>query len=153
MVKRNHMKKRIFFRLSLGLLFLISSFSLLSEELREPLTLEQLEILQDLTPGETSSIETEEMFEDFVTFSEDDARIRECEEELKADRRECIFGYTVFSSTPSTYALSSDSPVPPSYTLGPGDQLKIEYYGNKNLSKEGYITRTGSLHLPLLGPV
>ena len=31
--------------------------------------------------------------------------------------------------------------------------MKIEYYGNENLSKEGYITRTGSLHLPLLGPV
>jgi len=37
--------------------------------------------------------------------------------------------------------------------LGPGDKLSIEYFGNENLTKEGFIGRTGVLHLPLLGPV
>ena len=147
------MKKSHFFRFNLGLFLLTSSLCLFSQEQSEGLTIEQIKILQELTPGDETTAETEVMFKDFVTFTEDDARIKECEKELKANKRECIYGYTVFSSTPSTYVLSSDSPVPPSYTLGPGDQLKIEYYGNENLSKQGYITRTGTLHLPLLGPV
>ena len=65
----------------------------------------------------------------------------------------CVFGYDLFRSAPTTFALSSDIPVPPSYTLGPGDELRIEYYGNENFTKQGYITRTGTLHLPILGPV
>ena len=89
----------------------------------------------------------EQDYQEFLTIKEDERRKEECE------NQECVFGYSLFSSVPLTFALSSDVPVPPSYTLGPGDQLKVEYYGNENLTKEGYITRTGTLHLPLLGPV
>ena len=131
---------------------MIIGLPLVTEE-GEGLTLEQIRVIQELTPGEESAAETEASYQEFLTFREDETRKVECETEKTAGRRECIFGYTIFTSTPSTYALSSDVPVPPSYVLGPGDQLKIEYYGNENLSKEGYITRLGSLHLPLLGPV
>lgn len=65
----------------------------------------------------------------------------------------CIYGYDFFRNTPTTFALSSNVPVPANYTLGPGDKLKIEYFGNETIAKEGYITRKGVIHLPLLGPV
>ncbi len=146
------MKKNSFFKFSVSLFLLTTGFFLLAEE-NIDLTLEQIKVLQEITPGEQTADETEKNFTEFLTFKEDLARKQECERKLLEDSRECIFGYTIFTSVPSTYALSSDVPVPPSYVLGPGDQLRIEYFGNENLSKEGYITRTGSLHLPILGPI
>ena len=66
---------------------------------------------------------------------------------------DCIYGYDLFNTTPSTFSLASDVPVPPDYMLGSGDKLSIEYFGNESRTKEGFIGRTGVLHLPLLGPV
>ena len=37
--------------------------------------------------------------------------------------------------------------------LGPGDKLKVEYYGNNRDQFEGFISRSGFLKLPLLGPI
>jgi len=65
----------------------------------------------------------------------------------------CIYGYNLFTTTSTTFSLVSDVPVPPDYMLGPGDKLSIEYFGNENMTKEGFIGRTGVLHLPLLGPI
>jgi len=114
----------------------------------EELTPSQMKALKELSQQTDAELtDDEQNYQEFLTFKEDERRKGECEQ------RECIFGYSLFSSVPLTFALSSDVPVPPSYTLGPGDELKIEYYGNENLSKEGYITRTGTLHLPLLGPI
>lgn len=146
------MKTESFFRFNIYIFFLIAS-PLIFTQVQEGLTLEQIKVLQEITPGEQTADETEKSFQEFLTFREDESRKVECAAKLTANQRGCIFGYSVFSSIPSTYALSSDSPVPPSYVLGPGDQLRVEYYGNENLSKEGYITRTGTLHLPILGPV
>ncbi len=65
----------------------------------------------------------------------------------------CIFGYELFNKTPTTFALSTDSPVPPDYILGPGDEVKIEYFGSESRSEAIYINRSGFIKLPLLGPV
>ena len=142
------MKKNSFFKFGTVFFLLLSSIFLSSEE--ETLTLEQIRVLQELTPGEQTLEDTERDFQEFLTFKVDRERERECSE---GTANPCVFGYSIFTSVPSTYNLSSDVPVPPDYVLGPGDQLRVEYYGNENLSKEGYITRTGTLHLPLLGPV
>ena len=42
---------------------------------------------------------------------------------------ECIFGYDFFNSTPTTFALSSNVPLPTDYTLGPGDKILVEFFG------------------------
>ena len=39
---------------------------------------------------------------------------------------DCIFGYDFFQSTPTTFALSSNVPIPTDYTLGPGDKILVE---------------------------
>ena len=65
---------------------------------------------------------------------------------------DCIFGYSFFNTTPTTFALSSNVPLPTDYILGPGDKILVEYFGNNSNKKEGYISRDGKFNLPLLGP-
>ena len=65
---------------------------------------------------------------------------------------DCIFGYDFFNSTPTTFALSSNVPLPTDYILGPGDKILVEFFGNNSQQKEGYISRSGRFNLPLLGP-
>ena len=65
----------------------------------------------------------------------------------------CIFGYNFFNSTPTTFALSSNVPIPTDYTLGPGDKILVEFFGTNSEKKEGYISRLGTFNLPLLGPI
>ena len=65
----------------------------------------------------------------------------------------CIFGYDFFNSTPTTFALSSNVPIPTDYTLGPGDKILVEFFGTNSEKKEGYISRLGTFNLPLLGPI
>ena len=65
---------------------------------------------------------------------------------------DCIFGYDFFNSTPTTFALSSNVPLPTDYILGPGDKILVEFFGTNSTEKEGYISRSGTLNLPLLGP-
>ena len=139
------MNKNYISKLCICLFTLTISLSINSEQELTPSEKMAIKEFSDLTESELTDEEKE--YQEFLTIKEDDRRKAEC------SSRDCVFGYSLFSSVPVTFALSSDVPVPPSYTLGPGDQLKVEYYGTENLTKEGYITRTGTLHLPLLGPV
>ena len=139
------MKKHYLLKFCVFLFSLTSCLEIYSEEELTPSQRMALKELSGQTGEELS--DDEQSYQEFLTIKEDERRMGECEE------IGCVFGYSLFSSVPLTFALSSDVPVPPSYTLGPGDQLKVEYYGNENLTKVGYITRTGTLHLPLLGPV
>ncbi len=109
----------------------------------DDLTIEEIQELQEARLGE-SVIKEEEKFLEIQTSA-----IREDEEECK----ECIYGYELFNDIPTTFALSSNVPVPQDYTLGPGDKLKIEYFGNNKDKKDEYITRNGNIKLPLLGPI
>jgi len=144
------MNKNYFFKFNLSLVLLCG---VIAVESANELTSDQIKVLQEIAPNAATPEDTEKYFTEFATFTESEARKEECAQLIDNGERPCIFGYAIFGSVPSTYALSSDIPVPPSYTLGPGDQLRIEYYGNENFSGESFITRSGSLHLPLLGPV
>ncbi len=75
------------------------------------------------------------------------------EEDACSVDEKCIFGYELFNKTPTTFALTTDSPVPVDYILGPGDEVKIDYFGNESRSEAIYINRSGFIKLPLLGPV
>ena len=107
-------------------LFLLGSSPFISSQ--DEITAAQLEALQNLSNSQTG---TGEQYEEVYTYEgpktltniEDQEKITECTSE------ECVFGYTLFNASPSTFVLSSNVPVPPSYTLGPGDQLIIEYFG------------------------
>lgn len=69
---------------------------------------------------------------------------------------ECIYGYEIFKFAPSTFSPSNNIAIPATYVLGPGDKIKINYYGvNASSSNkyEKFITRDGNLILPKVGPI
>ena len=43
---------------------------------------------------------------------------------------ECIYGYEIFKYAPSTFSPSNNIPLPSSYILGPGDKIKLNYFGS-----------------------
>jgi len=63
------------------------------------------------------------------------------------------FGYDMFSTTPRTFTQASDVPVPPEYTLGPGDTLQLQLVGGKSGEYALVIGRDGRIMVPDVGPV
>ena len=64
-----------------------------------------------------------------------------------------FFGYDYFIDAPTTFAPVTDIPIPPDYTLGPGDEIKIILFGNKNKQYTLQVTRDGDIFLPEIGPI
>jgi protein involved in polysaccharide export with SLBB domain len=64
-----------------------------------------------------------------------------------------IFGASIFSSAPSTFAPVDQIPVPSNYVVGPGDELQIQIYGQINQSGRYIVDRSGSIAVPEVGPV
>lgn len=64
-----------------------------------------------------------------------------------------VFGASLFAGNPTTFAPVNDIPIPTDYILGPGDQLKIQLFGNKSAEYQLVIDRNGSVALPEIGPV
>jgi polysaccharide export outer membrane protein len=63
------------------------------------------------------------------------------------------FGYGLFANSPTTYAPATDIPVPPEYTIGPGDAVKIQLIGNVKATYKLVVGRNGEINFPELGPV
>jgi len=63
------------------------------------------------------------------------------------------FGYELFSRRVSTFAPSTDVPVPAGYIVGPGDQLNVQLYGSRNRNLKLVVGRDGRLNFPELGPI
>lgn len=63
------------------------------------------------------------------------------------------FGYDLFSNVPTTYAPATDIPVPPEYTVGPGDAVKVQLIGNVKANYTLVVGRTGEIRFPDLGPI
>jgi len=63
------------------------------------------------------------------------------------------FGYELFEGKPSTFAPVTEVPVPMNYTLGPGDQIRIQLWGNENQQFSLTVSRDGTIDMPKRGPV
>jgi len=63
------------------------------------------------------------------------------------------FGYDLFSGTPTTFAPDNDIPVPNDYVLGPGDTLRVQFYGQENDAYSLVVTRDGNISFPRLGSI
>jgi len=128
----------------------------------------QMSLLDNLPPDQRESVlmkmrqadelgeELEETFEKIKTFTDRPERKTLSEEEMiehEKKSRNWVFGYEQFQSSPTTFAPASNVPVPPNFTLGPGDKLSIEYFGNDEAKEMAYISRAGTFNLPLIGPV
>ncbi|WP_100641491.1 SLBB domain-containing protein [Marinobacter salexigens] len=63
------------------------------------------------------------------------------------------FGYELFEGKPSTFAPVTEIPVPANYTLGPGDELKVQLWGNENRQLSLMVSRDGTIDMPQRGPI
>jgi protein involved in polysaccharide export with SLBB domain len=64
-----------------------------------------------------------------------------------------IYGMSLFSKVPSTFAPLDMAPVPSDYVIGPGDELRIRAWGQVNFQTNVRVDRSGEIFLPQIGPV
>ena len=63
------------------------------------------------------------------------------------------YGYDLFDQAPSTFAPTTDVPVPSDYVVGPGDQFTVQLYGSQNKTIRLTVGRDGHVSFPELGPI
>ena len=75
--------------------------------------------------------------------------------DIKAAGDEALrpFGYDLFTDVTSSFAPATDVPVPSDYILGPGDQLRVQLFGNTNRVQTFTVGRDGQISFPQIGPV
>ena len=64
-----------------------------------------------------------------------------------------VFAADLFRHIPSTFAPLDMTPVPSSYLIGPGDELRIRLWGQVNFQANLRVDRTGEIYLPQIGQV
>jgi protein involved in polysaccharide export with SLBB domain len=64
-----------------------------------------------------------------------------------------IFGASLFSNVPDTFAHLDDIPVAANYVLGPGDELRIQLYGQVNQQLNAVVDRNGDISFPTVGTI
>ncbi|WP_350635015.1 SLBB domain-containing protein [Pseudoalteromonas sp. GW168-MNA-CIBAN-0100] len=77
----------------------------------------------------------------------DEERFKPKADELKP------YGYELFAGEPTTFMPSENAAVSDTYIVGPGDQLKINFYGKESESFEVIVDREGRISIPDLSPV
>jgi polysaccharide biosynthesis/export protein len=63
------------------------------------------------------------------------------------------FGYELFEGAPVTFAPATDVPVPADYVVGPGDEVRVQLFGNESAIHHLVVNRDGSLNFPRIGPI
>lgn len=63
------------------------------------------------------------------------------------------FGVELFAGSPSTFAPTSDAPVPGDYRIGPGDEIVVQLFGKDNETHRLAVNRNGEINFPSLGPI
>jgi protein involved in polysaccharide export with SLBB domain len=64
-----------------------------------------------------------------------------------------IFGSEMFNTAPSTFAPVDNIPVTPDYVIGPGDEVRLQIWGQINQHGSFIVDRTGSISLPEVGTI
>tara|TARA_B110000438_G_C15819496_1_gene653684 strand:+ start:1035 stop:2885 length:1851 start_codon:yes stop_codon:yes gene_type:complete len=113
-------------------------------------------VLEKMRQSDALDQEIDDAFEEPKTMAErapKKVRTPKEEAEYKIRSKNWIFGYELFTMSPTTFAPATDIPIPSDYVLGPGDQLKIDIFGGRNSTTSNAISRNGTVRIPLLGPV
>ena len=64
-----------------------------------------------------------------------------------------IFGAEMFNQVPSTFAPVDNIPVTPDYVIGPGDEIRLQVWGQVDERGSYVVDRTGSISLPDVGTI
>ena len=67
--------------------------------------------------------------------------------------RNTVFGQEIFSTKNLTFAPSYNMATPPSYVLGPGDEVIIEVWGEAESRVQEKISPEGSINIQGVGPI
>jgi protein involved in polysaccharide export with SLBB domain len=62
-----------------------------------------------------------------------------------------IFGENLFNGVPSTFAPIDNIPVSQDYVIGPGDELRVQVFGQVNQQGSFVVDRTGDITFPEVG--
>ena len=110
---------------------------------------------------ETDRVDPEEMRERYAEPSAIEQRLqrrlgaaRDAEEAHRFDIEQDLyqFGYDLFSGEAS-FPAAANIPVPARYTIGPGDVLEVNFYGQQTGSHTLGVNAEGQIHFPEVGPV
>ena len=63
------------------------------------------------------------------------------------------FGYDIFQASATTFETSPNVPPPPSYILGPGDEIIITVWGETQLYYRLTVTKEGAITIPDVGQI
>ncbi|MBU2971766.1 SLBB domain-containing protein [Pseudoalteromonas sp. C2R02] len=100
-----------------------------------------------------SSSELTELEPTIFPREEKEALLSEEEKYKPVENEIKPFGYELFAGDPTSFMPSEISAVPESYTVGRGDEFKINLYGKENLTHTVVVDREGRLSIPDLTPV
>jgi protein involved in polysaccharide export with SLBB domain len=64
-----------------------------------------------------------------------------------------VFGANLFGAPPSTFSPVENIPVTPDYVIGPGDELRVQLWGQANQSNTYTVDRTGMIYPLAVGPI
>src|SRR5215469_2394143 len=64
-----------------------------------------------------------------------------------------LFGQSLFAQPPSTFAPVDLMQVPSDYVIGPGDELKINLWGQVQGNLRAEVDRSGQIYIPRVGQV
>jgi protein involved in polysaccharide export with SLBB domain len=73
--------------------------------------------------------------------------------EATTGRRLPIFGASLFSGVPSTFAPVTNVPVSPDYVIGPNDEINLQVTGQINQQLSFVVDRSGAIAIPGIGTV
>ena len=119
-----------------------STQGLISQPLEQP----QVVIPREPTPLDSDAFDTSN-----ADAPETESGPRQIREIGVADL--APFGYDLFSGSPTTFAPVTEIPVPVDYIVGPGDQIRIQFFGKESSAYDLYVSRDGLLQVPELGPI
>ena len=61
------------------------------------------------------------------------------------------FGYDLFNQGVTTFAPGNEVPISPNYVIGPGDEIRIEIWGEVNGNWAVTVDRDGDISIPVIG--
>jgi polysaccharide export outer membrane protein len=160
-----------------GVVFVLSSFSVLGQGLPPGVTPGMLDQLKSMSPAQQQALArqygislpdmgqradsgsrlakpgqplvspSDQQYLEGYSYIPDDVESEEDEDER------IRFGVSLFDSEVSTFAPTDNAPVPDSYRLGVGDELVVQLYGKENEQLFLEVGRTGEVSFPKLGAI
>ena len=64
-----------------------------------------------------------------------------------------IFGLSLFKDSPSTFAPIDLAPAPKGYVLGPGDEIRVQFFGGDNKNRLIPVSREGNIVIAEIGDI